>query len=152
MSSVTSPIMLDSTGKLIAEAVERQNVLLAEMITSSGATSAAALREIHEIVRSGNAADTFSIGDQILLNYNDGTNSYVLPWDIVHFDNVTLMDGEVVPGMTEAQVKLSYGPPPAIRTPDLRNDTWFYWLTPSETLRVIFRGGKVRNMLNINPR
>lgn len=63
-----------------------------------------------------------------------------------------ILRGEVVPGMTEAQVKLCYGPPPAIRTPDLRNDTWFYWLTPSETLRVIFRGGKVRNLLNINPR
>ena len=63
-----------------------------------------------------------------------------------------ILRGEVVPGMTEAQVKLCYGPPPSIRTPDLRNDTWFYWLTPSETVRIIFRGGKVRNILNINPR
>ena len=100
MSSITSPVMLDATGHLIVEGFARQNLLLAQMITSSSeATPATVLNEIHEVVRSGEAANVFSIGDQIMLNYNDGTNDYVLPWDIVHFGNVELQDGEIVPGM-----------------------------------------------------
>ncbi len=63
-----------------------------------------------------------------------------------------IMRGEVVPGMTEAEVKLCYGPPPAIRTPDLRNETWSYWLTENETLHLVFRSGKVRNLLNYTKR
>ncbi len=58
--------------------------------------------------------------------------------------------GEVVPGMTRGEVLLAYGPPPAVRTPDLRSETWFYWIGPSETVRVIFRGDKVRNVLKID--
>ncbi|MCQ2378308.1 MAG: hypothetical protein MJ016_03725 [Victivallaceae bacterium] len=58
--------------------------------------------------------------------------------------------GEVVPGMTQKEVLLAYGPPPAARTPDLQNETWIYWVTPSETIRLIFRGDTVRQILNIN--
>ena len=58
--------------------------------------------------------------------------------------------GEVVPGMNEQQVLLAYGPPPAIRTPDLRNETWIYWVTESETVRLVFRGDTVRQILNLN--
>ncbi len=58
--------------------------------------------------------------------------------------------GEVVPGMNQSQVLLAYGPPPAIRTPDLRNETWFYWITPEETVRLVFRNDAVRQILNIN--
>lgn len=97
--AITAPIMLDSTGQTIAGELARQNLLLAQMVTPGEATSAAELQEIHRIVQSGEAPNTFSIGDQIMLNYNDGTNSYVLPWDIVHFGTVTLQDGETVPGM-----------------------------------------------------
>lgn len=97
--AITAPIMLDSTGQTIAGELARQNLLLAQMVTPGEATSAAELQEIHRIVQSGEAPNTFTIGDQIMLNYNDGTNSYVLPWDIVHFGTVTLQDGETVPGM-----------------------------------------------------
>lgn len=100
MSEITKPIMLDETGRLIVEGIARQNLLLTQMITTQEtATPVATLNEIHEIVRAGEAANVFSIGDQIMLNYNDGTNDYVLPWDIVHFGDVELQDGETVPGM-----------------------------------------------------
>ena len=100
MSNVTKPIMLDETGHLIVEGLARQNILLSQLVSaSSEATPVATLNEIHEIVRAGEAANVFSIGDQILVNYNDGTNDYVLPWDIVHFADVELQDGETVPGM-----------------------------------------------------
>lgn len=61
-----------------------------------------------------------------------------------------ILRGEVVPGMTPGQVQLAYGLPPAIRTPDLRNDSWFYFVNKSDTIRVVFRGGFVRNVLNFN--
>jgi len=99
MSEITSPILLDSTGHLIVEGIARQNLLLAQMIEAGEATPVAELNEIHRIVQSGEAPNVFSIGEQLMLNYNDGTSDYVLPWDIVHFGSVTLQDGEIVPGM-----------------------------------------------------
>lgn len=99
MSEVTKPLMLNETGELIVEGLARQNLLLSQLVSAAEATPAATLNEIHEIVRSGEAANVFSIGDQINLNYNDGSADYVLPFDIVHFDDVELEDGETVPGM-----------------------------------------------------
>lgn len=100
MSTVTKPLILDETGHLIVAGLDRQNFLLSQLVAAeSTATPVATLNEIHEIVRSGEAANVFSIGDQINVNYNDGTNDYVLPFDIVHFGNVELHDGEIVPGM-----------------------------------------------------
>ena len=100
MSEVTKPIILDETGHLIVEGLARQNLLLSELVDAqSHATPVATLREIHEIVRQGEAPNVFSYGDQIMLNYNDGTNDYVLPWDIVAFGNYELEDGETKPGM-----------------------------------------------------
>ena len=100
MSNITKPVMLDETGHLLVEGLARQNLLLTHLVSATAqATPVATLNEIHQIVQSGEAANVFAIGDQIMLNYNDGTNDYVLPWDIVHFDDVTLQDGETVPGM-----------------------------------------------------
>ena len=100
MSEITKPIMLNETGQLIADGIARQNLLLTELVASSGqATPVSTLNEIASIVRAGNAENVFDIGDQIMLNYNDGSHDYVLPWDIVHFGNVQLGDGETVPGM-----------------------------------------------------
>ena len=99
MSNVTKPVMLDETGKHLVASLERQNLILSQMVQTSEATPAAELAEIHRIVQAGDAPNVFSIGDQLMLNYNDGSNPYVLPFDIVHFGNVTLQDGEVVPGM-----------------------------------------------------
>ena len=100
MSEVTKPIILDETGKLLVEGMARQNLLLSQLISATTeATPVATLNEIHEIVRRGEAPNVFSVGDQINLNYNDGSSDYVLPWDIVHFGDVELQDGEVVPGM-----------------------------------------------------
>ena len=58
--------------------------------------------------------------------------------------------GEVVPGMNRAEVLAAYGPPVTSRTPDLGNDSWIYWISPKETIRVVFRDDIVRNVLNTN--
>ena len=57
--------------------------------------------------------------------------------------------GEVVPGMNEKAVLLTYGPPPACRTADLRNESWIYWRSPENTIRVILRDDRVRTLLNV---
>ena len=57
--------------------------------------------------------------------------------------------GEVVPGMNEKAVLLTYGPPPACRTYSLKNESWIYWRSPQYMLRVVFRGDKVRSLLNV---
>lgn len=90
---------LINAGNQLVAGIARQNLLLSQMVPVSEATPAAELVEIHRIVQAGEAPSVFNIGDQLMLNYNDGTQSYVLPWDIVHFGNVELQDGEVVPGM-----------------------------------------------------
>ena len=90
--------MID-VGHLMVEGMARQNLLLAQILQTGESTPAAELAEIHRIVQSGEAPNIFSVGEQLMLNYNDGTSDYVLPWDIVHFGNVELQDGEVVPGM-----------------------------------------------------
>ena len=90
---------LVDVGHLMVEGIARQNLLLSQMIQPGEATPAAELAEIHRIVQSGEAPNVFSIGEQLMLNYNDGTTAYVLPWDIVHFGNVQLQDGEIRPGM-----------------------------------------------------
>ena len=81
-------------------ALERQNLLLTQLITAEGgATPINTLQEIAEIVRRGEAPNVFTVGDQIMVKWNNGTQDYILPFDIVHFDDVELQDGETVPGM-----------------------------------------------------
>lgn len=101
MSQITKPLMLNETGQLLVEGIARQNLLLSQLVSASAseATPAATLAEIHEIVQRGEAAQVFSIGDQINVKWNDGTSDYIIPFDIVHFGDVQLQDGETVPGM-----------------------------------------------------
>ena len=58
-------------------------------------------KEIQRIVKSGKASAIFNIGDQINVPWRDvsGNQDYVMPFDIVHFEDVTLKDGTTVPGM-----------------------------------------------------
>ena len=70
--------------------------------------------------------------------------------DVPPIIRTRVLRGEVVPGMNQAQVLLAYGPPPAIRTPDLRNESWIYWIGRDKTIRLVFRGDKVTNIININ--
>ena len=72
---------------------------LVNSLIDGEATPHTTLAEIHAIVQSGEARNVFRIGDQIVLKYNDGSDDYNLPWDIVHFGDVKLADDSVVPGM-----------------------------------------------------
>ena len=55
--------------------------------------------------------------------------------------------GEVVKGMTKEQVAIACGPPSPHRTPSWDNETWIYWVTRWITKRIVFRNGKVIDVL-----
>ncbi len=101
MSTVTKPIMLDETGKELVAEMRKQNAFLSAMAREAINSAVSSWEDIHNIVRGGYAADIFHIGDQIIVPWTDkatGTE-YEVPLDVVHFGDVTLQTGEVVPGM-----------------------------------------------------
>ena len=87
--------------------------------------------------------------DYIAYTFTTRSRSELLA-DVPKIVQPRVLRGEVVPGMNQAQVMLAYGPPPAIRTPDLRNESWIYWIGKDKTMRLVFRDDKVRNIININ--
>ena len=96
---ITSPILLDETGQHIASllgSIASSQALIADGYRS---TALANMSEVAHIVRSGLASSTFAIGDQIVVPWRDGETEYEMPFDVVHFEQVTLADGETVPGM-----------------------------------------------------
>lgn len=96
---ITKPILLDETGQQMLSAMNRQNALLEIMAADKIAELTTNLDEIHRLVREGIAQEVLAVGDQINVNWSDGTTNYVVPLDIVHFGDVQLQDGETVPGM-----------------------------------------------------
>lgn len=100
MSKVKKPIILDETGKEIVEVLHRQNLLL-DVMASTAIESASSLKEIHNIVRSGNAAKVFNIGDQIIVPWTDKATgkTYQVPLDVVHFGNVDVKHASNIPAM-----------------------------------------------------
>ena len=62
-----------------------------------------------------------------------------------------IIRGEVVRGMNEKEVLLACGPPPGLRTPDRRIQSWLYYKNQDSTFRLVFRNGIVRNILYLPP-
>ena len=61
-----------------------------------------------------------------------------------------ILKGEVTPGMTREEIIFAYGPPPPVRTPDLKNMTWIYYTAPDRVTRLNFRSGKLFDILNLD--
>lgn len=100
MSTVRKPILLDETGKEIVAHMRTQNALLSAIARES-INALTSWKDIQAIVRQGLAPEIFHIGDQFIVPWKDveADKSYDVPLDIVHFGNVELKDGEVVPAM-----------------------------------------------------
>ena len=75
----------------VANALERIAIAQAKGIDITN------YHQIAEIVQSGRVREYFQIGDQIVMNWSDGTNTYELPWDVVDFGPVTDEEGNVHP-------------------------------------------------------
>jgi hypothetical protein len=106
MSTITEPIILNSTGKAMAAAL----TTIAHGYSDTLATDYAT---IQRLVRNGLAPQVFNIGDKINVPWSDGAatpTTRTIPFDVMHFGNVTLQDGEVVPGMfLQAHYSLPFG-------------------------------------------
>ena len=100
MSKITEPMLLDATGKEIVEKLHTQNMLL-NLMAGAAMEGTTSMAEIRKIVQAGKASEVYNIGDQIVVPWTDVTTGqkYEAVGDIVHFGNVTLKDGEEVPGM-----------------------------------------------------
>lgn len=86
-------------GKVATENTLQKGVDLLSIIARQNATFTD-YKEVQDIVRKGLAQDVFNIGDQLVVPYT-ATNrtTYDMPFDVVDFREVTLENGDVVPGM-----------------------------------------------------
>lgn len=87
-------ILTDDTGQEIAKAlsvIAQTNIAHSNMDWSS----------VQAIVADGAGEKAFAIGTQLIEKWTDTADSkeYDMPWQVNHFEDVTLEDGEVVPGM-----------------------------------------------------
>ena len=100
MSQITKPVITDETGQQIVAKLHTQNMLL-DVIAGAELEHTSNFDEIAAIVKAGNAATVFSVGDQIVVPWTDteANRTYTMPFDVVHMGDVTLADGETVPGM-----------------------------------------------------
>lgn len=87
-------ILTDDTGQEIAKAlsvIAQTNIAHSNMDWNSVAT----------IVADGAGEKAFAIGTQLIEKWTDTAEQkeYDMPWQVNHFEDVTLEDGEIVPGM-----------------------------------------------------
>jgi hypothetical protein len=94
--------MLNETGIMIVEKLDRQNSLLSLIAEGHRQDVYADITQVANLVRNGYGESTFPIGDQIIIPWTDVDNSntvYQVPLNIVHHGEVELETGEIVPGM-----------------------------------------------------
>ena len=87
-------ILTDDTGQEIAKAlsvIAQTNIAHSNMDWNS----------VQAIVADGAGEKAFAIGTQLIEKWTDTTESkeYDIPWQVNHFEDVTLENGEIVPGM-----------------------------------------------------
>lgn len=95
-------IMKESTLQNISDELQMQNALLAAIANAEpGSIKIESFKMIQELVQAGLAKKIFAIGDQVICSWTDkaANETYDWVWDIVHMSDVTLENGEVVPGM-----------------------------------------------------
>lgn len=110
MAITNEPIILNETGLLIKQELERQNGYLAMIAEGSRQEVYSSMAQIASLIRGNDLErnkNMFPIGDQIIMpwkdmddaNHNTDETAYQVAWDIVHHDMVELCDGTTVPGM-----------------------------------------------------
>nr|DAW33187.1 MAG TPA: hypothetical protein [Caudoviricetes sp.] len=111
MSTITNePLILDSTGIGIKNALEQQNRYLKIIAATKKGEVYSSMAQIAHLVRTSSLEELpqlFPIGDQIVAPWKDMDDSahntdetaYQVAWDIVNHATVTLKDGSEVPGL-----------------------------------------------------
>lgn len=87
-------ILTDETGQEIVnvlEVIAQTNIARKDMDWPT----------VQAIVANGAGSKAFAIGTQLIEKWTDTADSkeYDMPWQVNHFEDVTLEDGEIVPGM-----------------------------------------------------
>ena len=87
-------ILTDETGQEIVDVLEviaQTNIARKDMDWPT----------VQAIVANGAGSKAFAIGTQLIEKWTDTAESkeYDMPWQVNHFEDVTLEDGEIVPGM-----------------------------------------------------
>lgn len=87
-------ILTDETGQDIVQ-------VLTVIAQSSVARSGMEWADVQTIVANGAGEKAFAVGTQLIDKWKDTADvkEYDIPWQINHFEDVTLDDGEIVPGM-----------------------------------------------------
>lgn len=83
---------------MLAE-MKRQTAISEAAARDQIAALASQMSSIAKIVRDGYGSVLMDIGDQLNIGWTDGSKSYNVPHDIVHFADVDLKNGDKVPGM-----------------------------------------------------
>lgn len=93
-----SKLAREETLLKILEGIKTQTEI-AEITAKSQISTTTDMTSIAKLVRAGHGSRYFDIGDQLNVNWKDGTKEYTVAHDIVHFADVELKSGETVPGM-----------------------------------------------------
>ena len=91
----------DDTGKTMISIMRRQLAVMELQAADKMAELTTNLAEIHELVRSGVAQELLDYGDRVNVAWKDteANQEHVAPHNVVHFGDVELEDGEIIPGM-----------------------------------------------------
>lgn len=87
-------ILTDETGE--------KNVKALNIIAQSGISyQSMDWQKVRTLIANGVGESAFAIGTQLIEKWTDTADSkeYDMPWQVNHFEDMTLEDGEVVPGM-----------------------------------------------------
>lgn len=87
-------ILTDETGEKIVKAL---NIIAQNGISHQSMD----WQKVRTLIANGVGESAFAIGTQLIEKWTDTADSkeYDMPWQVNHFEDVTLEDGEVVPGM-----------------------------------------------------
>lgn len=87
-------ILTDETGEKIVKALN----IIAQNRISYQSTD---WQKVRTLIANGVGESAFAIGTQLIEKWTDTADSkeYDMPWQVNHFEDVTLEDGKVVPGM-----------------------------------------------------
>lgn len=94
INEIGENIVQDTTGQRMADALE-----LIALSHAGEIPQTINPRTIREITRAGLAPKYYDYGDQINVTWNNGTDDFVLPFDVVAFYPVVNKNGDTVPGL-----------------------------------------------------
>lgn len=97
---VEDPLMSDATGKELVSGIKTQNALMAQLVRNGVLDSTMDWDTVKNIVASDLSHQVFSIGDQFIMNWSDGTTDYLAQADITAFGTKRDRAGNILPKMT----------------------------------------------------